>query len=167
MIEHQDDLDIDRNLNLLCESNNTSQFCLTNFINKNGKQMHTSNESKKFAELMVREGLIRVFGDFCSLERFGLSVFKKGGWLKYLSNQEKEKTELELKTQEKELLDTEIKILQKGKLEYEETIRAQNDRIRNLEEKIKFISLIKLYWWLIPSFITIGFLIAKGWDLTM
>ena len=55
MIEHQDDIDLDRNLKILCESDNTSQFDLTFFINKDGRQMQSSNESKQFASLMERE----------------------------------------------------------------------------------------------------------------
>lgn len=165
MTEHQDDIDIDRNLKILCESKNTTEFDLTDFIDKNGRQMYSSNESKAFADLMQREGLIRVFGDFCALEKFGLKVCNSGGWLKYLSDKEKQETELELKTQEKDKLDLEIKSLQKENFEYQQTIREQNDRIRNLDEQIKFISLIKLYWWLIPILISIGVFLKVLWDI--
>ena len=53
------------------------------------------------------------------------------------------------------------KKLQKEKLEYEVTIRSQNDRIRNLQEQIKIINLIKSYWFLIPICITIVIVLVK------
>jgi hypothetical protein len=46
-------------------------------------------------------------------------------------------------------LETEILKLQKDSLEYQLTIREQQDRIRNLEEKTKFIELLKGYWWVL------------------
>ena len=132
MTEHQDDLDIDRNLKILCESQNTSQFDLTNFINKDGRQMHSSNESKAFARLMEREGLIRMFGDFCALERFGLEVFNNGGWLKHLSDHNTNENELELKQQEKEDLELQNLKLQNEASEYQKSIRTKETQIRNL-----------------------------------
>lgn len=161
MNEHQDDLDINKNLKILCESSNTSEFDLTNFINKNGRKMHSSNESEKFTELMVREGLIRVFGDFCALEKKGFEIFNSGGWLNYLSNQEKQESELELKQKENETLDRDIKLLQKDKLIYNETIREQKNRIRNLTEELKFISLIQKYWWFIGACLGLGWFLGE------
>lgn len=61
-------------------------------------------------------------------------------------------------------LDLEIKLLQKRKLEYEEKIREQNDRIRNLTEKLKFISLIQKYWWVIVTCIGIGWYLGEVLD---
>lgn len=165
MTVHQDDIDINRNLKILCESQNTTEFDMTNFINKHGRQMHSSNESKKFAELMVRERLIRVFGDFCALEKFGFEVCKNGGWLKHLSDKEKQETELELKSKEKDKLDLEVKLLQKNELQYKETIREQNDRIRNLSEDLKLISLVQKYWWLIGACIGIGWSLGDILDI--
>ncbi len=164
MNEHQDDLNIDKNLKILCESDNPYEFNLDNFIDKNGRQMHLKHKHEEFASLMERQGLIRVNGYRCSIEKFGLEVFNSGGWLQHLSGLEKQKTELELKTQEKETLDIEIKVLQKDKLIYEKTIREQNDRIRNLTEKLKFVSLMQKYWWVIVTCIGIGWALGEILD---
>ncbi|WP_338731410.1 hypothetical protein [Mangrovimonas cancribranchiae] len=73
------------------------------------------------------------------------------------------KTDSDIEKQ-KNKLDLEIKILQKDKLEYEETIREQNDRIRNLTEDLKFISLIQKYWWVILTCIGIGWSLGEILD---
>ena len=159
MTENQNDINIDNNLKIICESENPYKFILSHFIDAKGNRLDLKSNHERFAELMEREGLIRGTNGFCSIERFGLKVFNSGGWLEYLSNQEKQETEFELKKQEKELLDTEIKLLQKNKLKYEETIREQNDRIRNLTEKLKWVSLIQKYWWVIVT------CIGAGWSL--
>ncbi|RLJ69095.1 hypothetical protein CLV86_0489 [Lacinutrix venerupis] len=65
---------------------------------------------------------------------------------------------------EKNKLDLEIKLLQKNKLEYEETIREQNNRIRNLTEDLKFISLIQKYWWVVITCIGIGWSLGEILD---
>jgi len=151
---HQDDINIDRNLKILCESKDTMKFEVTNFTNEKGVKMYSDFESKAFANLMKNKGLIRIHGDYCSLECFGYDVFNSGGWLRYLSDKNKKETELES-------LELELKKLQKEKLEYEVTIRSQNDRIRNLQEQIKIINLIKSYWFLIPICITIVIVLVK------
>jgi len=161
MTEHQDDINIDINLKILCESDNPYEFILNKFTDKKGRPIHLKQRHEEFASLMEREGLIRVTGSRCSVEKFGLEVFNSGGWLKHLSNKEKQQTELELKSQEKESLDIEIKLLQKDKLKYEETIREQSDRIRNLTEDLKFVSLIQKYWWLISACIGLGWSISE------
>lgn len=62
----------------------------------------------------------------------------------------------ENKTLENPVDENELKRLQKESLEYQLTIREQQDRIRNLEEKTKFIELLKGYWWVIGISIGIG-----------
>lgn len=91
----------------------------------------------------------------------GLEVQDYGGWLEYLKQQSDTNEYLI----EKERLEFENLRLQKESLEHSKTIRDQVDRIRNLEEQIKLISLIKLYWWLIPAFITVGVILSRIWDL--
>lgn len=95
MIEHLDEL-IDSNLKLICESGKTSNFQLTHMLDINGRRLHSKHKSEQFAELMERDGLIRINGSFCSLEKFGLEVFKNGGWLNYLEKKNKEENKLEL-----------------------------------------------------------------------
>lgn len=52
--------------------------------------------------------------------------------------------------------ENELKRLQKDSLEYQLTIRGQQDRIRNLEEQIKTIELLKGYWWVLLICLGIG-----------
>jgi len=64
----------------------------------------------------------------------------------------------------KEHAETEILKLQKDSLEYQLTIREQQDRIRNLEEQNKFIELLKGYWWVLIICLGIGRLLGMLWD---
>ncbi|WP_298238440.1 hypothetical protein [uncultured Algibacter sp.] len=89
-------------------------------------------------------------------ERF----LKNGGFTKIESDL---KSDSDLK-KDKESLDLEIKLLQKDKLQYEETIREQNDRIRDLTEKLKLISLIQKYWWVVLTCIGIGWSLGEVLD---
>lgn len=132
MEEYQDDLNIDRNLKILCESDNQYEFSLNNFVDKNGKQIHLRYKQEEFARLMILQGLIRVNGYRCSVEKFGIEVFNSGGWLKYLSDQEKQKTEQGLKKQEKEKLELENLKLQKEAAEYQKSIQGLESHIRIL-----------------------------------
>ena len=70
----------------------------------------------------------------------------------------------QVKLDSKEQLETEILKLQKDSLEYQLTIRGQQDRIRNLEEQNKFIELLKGYWWLLIICLGIGRLLGMLWD---
>jgi hypothetical protein len=64
----------------------------------------------------------------------------------------------------KEQLELDILNLQKESLEYNLTIRKQQDRIRNLEEQTKFIELLKGYWWVLLICIGIGAGLLELWD---
>lgn len=108
MKENQDDLNIDINLNILCESDNPYEFSLNNFVDKNGRQKHLKYKNEEFASLMEQQGLIRVNGFKCSVEKFGLEVYNNGGWLKYLSDIKEKQIELELKQKEKEQLEIKL-----------------------------------------------------------
>ena len=107
--------------------------------------------------------IIRKSNTYVELTKRGFDIKKEGGWIKHLESIEFEKQKL-LKNDK---LDREIKILQKDNFEYQQVIREQKNRIRDLDEQIKFISLIKLYWWIIPICITIGIFLAKALDLLM
>jgi hypothetical protein len=69
------------------------------------------------------------------------------------------------KLDSKAQLETDILKLQKESFEYQLTIREQQDRIRNLEEKTKFIELLKGYWWVIGVSIGIGIGLKELWDI--
>jgi hypothetical protein len=71
------------------------------------------------------------------------------------------------KSDDKAQLETEILKLQKDSLEYQFTIREQQDRIRNLEEQNKFIELLKGYWWVFLICIGIGAGLLELWDIVV
>ncbi|MEO8236361.1 MAG: hypothetical protein ABI549_13160 [Flavobacterium sp.] len=146
---------IEINLKLLNQSSTKSLWRM-DFRDDKGFEL---NNSEKFADIMQERGLINFEPAQrfrCDLTELGREIFKHGGWLKKLELDGKSK-EAELKKAElKDTLEIELKTLQKESLEYQITIRKQTDRIRNLEEQIKLISLVKLYWWFIIFCISIG-----------
>jgi flagellar motility protein MotE (MotC chaperone) len=116
-------------------------------------------------DLSEIKGLLEFSGNnhiAAKLTLFGSEIVKNGGWLKYI---ESEKVKKE-KTESKESLDNELKILQKESLEYQKTIREQSDRIRNLDEQIKIINLLKEYWWFIGACIIFGGLLKEFLERT-
>ena len=81
----------------------------------------------------------------------GLNLVLQEKSIKVLYSDQLDKTELENK----------IQALQLEELEYKRTIRDQEQRIRDLTEKTKFIKLVKGYWWILITFFPIGYLIGK------
>ena len=69
--------------------------------------------------------------------------------------------ELYNKADNEKLTEQKIKQLTLEKLEYEKTIRCQEQRIRNLTENLKSISIIQKYWWLIATFFGLGLMLGK------
>jgi hypothetical protein len=69
-----------------------------------------------------------------------------------------------LKESEDKQLEKDLKNLQKENLEYSKTIRAQDSRIRDLNEELKFMSLIKQYWWFICTCIGLGYIVRVYLD---
>jgi hypothetical protein len=61
-------------------------------------------------------------------------------------------------------VDSKIKEYTLEKLEYEKTIRNQEQRIRDLTEQLKTISLLQKYWWVLVTFFGLGYSIAKVID---
>jgi len=161
MIEHQDDLNIEINLRIICESNDKYEFHLTDFVDKHNRQLSSKYVSEKFASLMEREGLIRISGDFCSVEKFGIKVFNSGGWLKYLSNQEKQETEIELSTKEKENLVLENLKLQNEAAEYQKSIRGLESQNRNLtRDNLRLENWdIRFRWYIAIGSFIVGFVL--------
>lgn len=69
-----------------------------------------------------------------------------------------------LKESEEKQLEKDLKNLQKENLEYSKTIRAQESRIRDLNEELKFMSLVKQYWWFIGACIGLGYIVRVYLD---
>lgn len=70
-------------------------------------------------------------------------------------------SELYEKADSEKLTEQKTKQLTLEKLEYEKTIREQEQRIRNLSEELKIMSLLQKYWWFVATFFGIGLTIGK------
>ncbi|PIB31281.1 hypothetical protein [Maribacter sp. 4G9] len=149
------------------------EYCLEIYKTDNGYIFSHDLKSKLFPDLTLDEVelLYEYLNDFrpkvldveiegnpC-LVKNGITerFFKNGGFTKIESELNSE-SDL---SKTKENLDLEIKHLQKDKFVYEQKIRVQNDRIRNLTEDLKFISLIQKYWWFIGACIGLGWLLGE------
>jgi SMC interacting uncharacterized protein involved in chromosome segregation len=151
---------IDVNLKAISESKDRiiSKY---RFIGKEVKR-----DENRFVTILEDEGLIdQVIGDFCKLSKFGFDVSKIGGWLKHLELKEQQATEENTNKLENEKLERKLKLQQSENLEYQTTIRDQESRIRNLTEDLKFMSLIKHYWWFILTCIGIGWFVGETLDI--
>lgn len=184
-----DDEIIDKIMNQICPKGDIS---IKGFNN-----LRFFRRNKKYFDLMISKYHLifeRTLNDIC-LTEFGDVVCKAGGWLKYLESQKNEETERQQKindyeTLERELKESSIKVnkltlemadqnrritdltennlrLQNENYEYKNTIREQEQRIRNLEEKTLFISLLQKYWWVILTSIGIGITLRALWDKMM
>jgi hypothetical protein len=151
---------IDINLKLICESKR-NEIYTNDFLHIDEKRMFARVETDNFAYEMESRNLIRKNGYLCTVTEFGYEIFKSGGWLKYVEATKKNKEKELIKAEEKESLDSELKILQRESLEYQIKIRDQSDRIRDLDEQIKMINLLKEYWWFIGVCILIGGLLKE------
>jgi hypothetical protein len=69
--------------------------------------------------------------------------------------------ELYDKADSEKLTEQKTKQLTLEKLEYEKTIREQEQRIRNLTEDLKFMSLFQKYWWFVATFFGVGLALGK------
>lgn len=86
-----------------------------------------------------------------------LKFKERGGFKKYFHD-ELDRIE---KEENKEQLKTENLKLQNDNLEFSKTIRKQESRIRDLEEKTKLFELMKSYWWFICICIGFGMFLLK------
>ena len=124
-------------------------------------EIENSAELSRIFKISESEGLIEKRSrTYIGLTKKGFDIQKSGGWLKHLETLESDKQKL----LDKDNLDLEIKVLQKDNFEYQKTIRAQNDRIRNLTENLKFVSLIQKYWWVIVTCIGLGWSLGEILD---
>lgn len=89
---------------------------------------------------------------------FKFKLLPKG--IELIESQESAKVLYDQSEKEKEV-NFKIKEYTLEKLEYEKTIRNQEQRIRNLTEQLKVMSLIQKYWWLLITFLGLGYSIAE------
>lgn len=162
LYENLDEI-IEANLKLICEKYNGKMIC-QQLIDEKGKRY---KDDRLLAQLMDERGLIEY--DFvhkynCVLTEFGDSVYKNGGWIKYLRDSESERQNQLKKQSDNETLESDLKTLQKESLLYKQTIRNQESRIRDLNEELRFMSLIKHYWWFIGACIGLGYIVREFLD---
>lgn len=125
------------------------------------------NEASVHVNILSQLGLIRKIGEIEG-SKLGLLFYKEeqadifiaeGGFVKKYKDKEKEITETnELKLLEKRKLE-----LENEALSYQKTIRDQEDRIRDLDERVKKFEMLKNYEWLIRLSIGVVFAIATWW----
>lgn len=151
---------IDTNLNIICETEKQEMFA-TNFLDIEGERIFSEFESKQFADEMQSRGLISRNDELCVVKEFGYEIFKKGGWLKHLSNQKTNQKEHELNRQEREKLELENLKFQKENSEYQLSIRDKEEQIRNLtRDNLRLGNWDVRFRWLIAIItFVIGFLI--------
>ena len=77
-----------------------------------------------------------------------------------LIDSKKSVSELYSQIDKEKVLEMKIKEYSLEKLEYEKTIRAQEQRIRDLSEQLKTISLVQKYWWVLLTISGLGFSIG-------
>jgi hypothetical protein len=116
---------IDKNLSLICESNE-NQFTITHFVDIENRKLGNINVSRRFAEKMEEKDLININGEFAYVSEFGDQVYNFGGWLKHLREQDiianklasdlKYKDDLEL-----EKIETDLALAKKMLEEYPKT----------------------------------------------
>lgn len=85
------------------------------------------------------------------------SFLNNGGFTKIFNEKDVEL----LSIKESKEKDEKIKELQLEEFNYKKTIRNQEQRIRDLEEELKLITLIQKYWWVIGVLIGIGISIER------
>jgi hypothetical protein len=106
-------------------------------------------DSKRMANILVKEELIYMTDARCTLEQFGIDVFKKGGWLKHLELKDLENQELKEKSEFREKLEIDNLRLQNENLEYIKSIRekdaeiavltTKNLKLQNRQLKLKYV----------------------------
>ena len=156
---------IEVNLKLICKKPR-GKIIRQELIDEKGERY---SDDRFLAKLLHEKGLIEY--DFvneynCVLTEFGNEVFKSGGWIKYLKDSELERQSQLKKQAEKETLESDLKILQKESLLHKQAIRDQESRIRDLNEELKFMSLIKHYWWFIGACLVLGYAVREFLDKT-
>lgn len=105
---------------------------------------------------LIRFGLVEQIrgGDNTTIGGYKELKIKAKGMEHVIS--EKSVSELYENEKSEQSIDQKTKQLTLEKLEYEQTIRDQEQRIRDLNEALKAVSLIKKYWWVILTSISIG-----------
>lgn len=128
------------------------------------KQLNSSDRNSEFKRLMY---FFRYFGCGEPSDNSGLAH-----WINSNLNSSQfqhsggfENAYAELKNaKEKNDIEYDLKILQKESLLHKQTIRDQESRIRGLTEDLKFMSLIKHYWWFVLAALGFGWSIGKFLD---
>lgn len=124
---------IDLNLKLLFRQKQHKLY-LSDFQNVENEH-YMLHDLEVFADEMVDSDLIRRNKEVCTLTKFGIQVSESGGWLKYLSESEKQYDEENQIEDHKNQLEIQILELQKDKFEFEKSNRKKDEEIKNLTQK--------------------------------
>jgi hypothetical protein len=144
------------------EKDKEKVFITGQFVkDKDDKEYDNIDEIKDY---MQSNGLVRIVEIRWHPTEKARDISKEGGWLKHLDKLKQTHLLQQAKLDSKDQLETEILKLQKDSLEYQLTIREQQDRIRNLEEQTKSIELLKGYWWALLICLGIGTYIGTVLD---
>lgn len=122
------------------------------------------NEQYEIKDFLIEENIIEDWGDAGKhkLTRLGKEIVTVHKGIKnYIEFKQNEiQKVIDIKAFEEENI-----ILQNQKLKFEETIRNQEQRIRDLEERNHFLNLLQKYWWVIVTSIGIGLGLAELLDI--
>ena len=131
-------------------------------ISELGNINFNSDFDNEIIDYLVENDLIKsVGGQYKSgnnvyIRPKGKDILEYGSWKEYIysiSNKQNEQIKIDI---ERQYIKDKIDKLTLDSLEHDKTVRTQNDRIRNLEEKLKRVNVIKEYWWLIGLGVAIG-----------
>lgn len=119
------------------------------------------DETQKLIDELIKLDLAYANALSATLTRKGEEVCKAGGWIEYLRI-ETERKNLQINSQKgKDNLELEFKQLQVESLKYQKTIRERDNKIAELDLKLKKWKIWGFRWWITGiAFSTLTFLLS-------
>jgi len=148
------------NLSQIANSENYEHYELYPYFKiENGELVSDIGiDPKRIVSEFEKYGLSKpLIEERCELNELGIEVGQGIGFKKHKENSINESN----KKINQEEIKSKIDVLNLDNLKYLKKIRKQEDRIRNLEEQLKTINVIKAYWWLIGVSILIGGVLSE------
>ena len=151
---------IDKNFKIACDF----KFGSSEYVDRFGE----STNSHEFEKVkLALSHLAEINYNSALLTTLGEKVKSAGGWISYkdqkdIEEQNEKEQEAIIKQLQYDNLD-----MQNESLKYQQTIRDQEQRIRNLEEQNQFLSLLQKYWWAISISIGIGIGLRELLDIAL
>lgn len=157
-----DDELINKILQGLC--NNTSARGFAELCNETIGQEHQQNFGRLFGlmrNLIEPVNKDKSFGLHTALRisTKGQEIYKQGGWMAHLEQLKN----TEAQKQEMERLQRDNLQLSNESFTHQQTIRDQEQRIRDLQEELSGLDIYRHYWvWLLTGLLLLGYLIGAG-----